>query len=646
MPVADNRLLAAILFADIAGYTALMQEDEQEAVRKLKRFRAGIEQIVPEHSGRIVQFYGDGCLLIFQSVLNAVRCSIALQEAFMADPSVPVRMGAHQGEVILEDENIYGSSVNLAARVESMSVPGAVLISEKIQDEIRNRPDIATISLGHFDFKNVQEPMQVFALQRDGLAVPEQGEITGKFKDQNRQQSIAVLPFENRSSDPEQEYFSDGISEEIIYGLAQVENLKVAGRASSFVFKGSGQAPVEIAKQLQVEKVLTGSVRTLGKRVRVGVQLINGSDGFEIWTKRYDRQVEDIFGIQDEIADQVVGALKINLLGHRKKQPLIRHRTEAVEAYRLYLQGRSYLDQRTHVDAALACFEEALAIDPDFADAHTSIAYAYFYRVVFGNYAPRLGFPKAEAAVQAALQLDPHVAEAQTMYGLVRFYYHYQWDEAQAHYERALVLQPNLADTYRVKAYYHSMILQLEEAVQCAEKAHQIEPMSFNNIISLADIYYRARRYAEAVQVLIPLVAKYPLHRMAREMLGTCHYLLGDMDRAREAFAGSTEMPVTIHLYSAARFVFALQDGQQALFDQYLAHLHAMQERIWISPTAFALAYFARGDIPKALAYYDEALAQKDPGLIYVNVDPLWARFRGLAQVQEILQRIGLIRKG
>ena len=435
-------MLAAILFADIAGYTALMQQNEATALLQLNHFKTSIESIVPRHKGQVIQFYGDGCLLIFSSVLNAIQCSIKLQRALQSNPSVPVRIGAHQGDVVMEAGNVFGDSVNIAARIESMGIPGAVLLSGKVQDELKNQPDIQMISLGRFEFKNVKQAVEVFAINQPGFAVPQKHEIKGKFKVQNTQKSIAVLAFENRSSDREQDYFCDGIAEEIIYGLSQLDNLKVAGRASSFSFKNSTATITEIAQQLKVATILEGSIRKMGNKVRITVQLINAADGFQIWTERYARELEDIFAIQDEIAQEVVQKLELTLLGKEKHQPLISRKTEDVAAYQLYLQGRSYLDQRTNIDAALSCFQKAVEIDPNFAAAYTSIAYAYFYKVVFNNFPPPQGFPEAEKAILKALSLDRSIAEAHTMHGLVKFYYNYDWEGARAEYEQALLCSP------------------------------------------------------------------------------------------------------------------------------------------------------------------------------------------------------------
>ena len=243
-----QRQLAAILFADIAGYTSLMQKDETNAAVLLRRFQHEIEKSVATNGGRVVNFYGDGVLCIFSNTLEAMRCAMVLQSNFQLEPKVPVRIGIHSGSIVFEKENVYGNSVNLTSRIESMGVPGAVLFSKKVRDDLKNQPELTMSSLGSFEFKNVDEPIELFALSNSGFIVPEREEMQGKFKENSLNKSIAVLPFSNMSGNPDEEYFSDGITEEIIHALAQIKELKVSGRTSAFSFKGKDIDLREVGK--------------------------------------------------------------------------------------------------------------------------------------------------------------------------------------------------------------------------------------------------------------------------------------------------------------------------------------------------------------------------------------------------------------
>ena len=291
------RQLAAILFADMTGYTALMQENEQLARLKRKRLKEVLELTITRYNGKILQNYGDGSLSIFQSAIDSVRCAIDIQHQLQEEPRVALRMGIHTGDVIIEEEAIYGDGVNLASRIESLAVSGGIFISEKVWGEIKNQEDISTREMGYFELKNVKQPVHVYAIANNGITVPSRDEVQGKTsKPANR---LAVLPFVNISADPENEYFSDGITEELLNALTRVEGLQVTSRTSAFAFKGRHDDIRDIAIRLNVDKVLEGSVRKAGNRVRISAQLINAADGYHIWSETYDRNLTDIFEVQD-----------------------------------------------------------------------------------------------------------------------------------------------------------------------------------------------------------------------------------------------------------------------------------------------------------------------------------------------------------
>ncbi|HET6723280.1 MAG TPA: adenylate/guanylate cyclase domain-containing protein, partial [Chitinophagaceae bacterium] len=270
------RQLAAILFADMTGYTALMQENETLARSKRKRFKDVLESMIQEYDGKILQYYGDGSLSIFNSAINSINCAISIQQQLQTEPKVELRIGIHTGDVVIEEESIFGDGVNLASRIESMAVPGGIFISEKVYDEIKNHENIKTREMGFFELKNVKQPVHLFAIANEGIVVPSRDELKGKTKQPTNR--LAVLPFVNMSADPENEYFSDGITEELLNALTKVDGLQVTSRTSAFAFKGTKDDIREIAIKLNVDKILEGSVRKAGNRVRITTQLINAAD--------------------------------------------------------------------------------------------------------------------------------------------------------------------------------------------------------------------------------------------------------------------------------------------------------------------------------------------------------------------------------
>ncbi|WP_340200875.1 adenylate/guanylate cyclase domain-containing protein [Ascidiimonas sp. W6] len=635
----STRRLAAIVFVDIEGYTAMMQKDEDNALKVVKNFRKNIDTCVPKYNGEIIQYYGDGCLLIFNSALEAIKCSKSLQQSFKGiPPEVPVRIGIHLGDIVVESGNIFGDNVNIAARIESMSIAGAILLSEKVRNELINQPHIKLESLGSYEFKNVETPIEVFAYVREGFTMPKKSEIAGKFKIQNEEKSIAVLAFKNQSSDSEQEYFSEGIAEEIIYGLSKLDNLKVAGRMSSFSFKDSKETLAEIAEQLKVNHILEGTVRKAGSRIRVNVQCVNVVNGFQIWTERFDRELKDVFSIQDEIAEKVVEKMKISLLGQEKGQNIISRKTENVEAYELYLQGRGYLDKRTSVEQALSCFNKAIGIDPNFAAAYTGVAYAYFYKVIFDNYEPRIGWPKAAIAIQKALSFDDSNAEAHTMKAKMDFYFHHHPEKARLEYEKAVMLQPKFADTYRVKSYFHIMMDEQELAIENAKKCLELDPLSFNNNFSLGDIYYRSKRYLDAIEVFEKMNRIYPQDITVQIMLGVLYYMIDAPEKSNQILDQINPQSIGLDVYANERFVVAARSGNKELAREHLKRLVKTKSENWVSPTVISILYFSLEENENGLESLYQAAKDNDPVLHMITVLPLWDDYTKLPSVKAFLK--------
>ena len=296
------------MFTDMVGYTALMQKDEQLAKSQRDRHRSVLTKYIALHNGEILQYYGDGTLTIFNSAIEAVNAAIEIQLDLKNEPTVPLRIGIHLGDIVYDEEGVYGDGVNISSRIESLSAAGGILISEKINDEIKNHPEIKSQSLGRFHLKNVLKPVEIFAITNEGIIVPSAEETHQKSGCADR--SIAVLPFLNMSSDADNEYFSDGISEDLINALTRVEGLKVTSRTSSFAYKNTSLDIMQIGKDLRVTHILEGSVRRAGNKVRIAAQLIGTEDGFHIWSETYDRSLEDIFQVQDEISNIIANKLK------------------------------------------------------------------------------------------------------------------------------------------------------------------------------------------------------------------------------------------------------------------------------------------------------------------------------------------------
>ena len=447
------RKLVAIMFADMTGFTAMMQEDEAKAKILRNRQQQTLENLIPGHNGTIVQFFGDGTLSIFDSAIDAVKCGIEIQKELQKEPKVKLRIGIHSGDVVYDTKGLYGDCVNIASRIESISVPGGVLISDKIFDEVKNHVDIKTVPLGKVTLKNVKRPIEVHAIANEGLVIPTTVQIGIKA---GSDKSIAILPFVNMSADPENEYFSDGISEEILNSLTHVEGIRVTARTSSFSFKGKNEDVREIGNKLGVSNVLEGTVRRAGKKIRINVQLISAVDGYQIWSEAYDSELEDIFQVQDEIACKIVNRLKVNFAVNEKTEPVIKPSTENIEAYNLYLKGRYYWNKSNPEDIlrAIKTFEEAIQLDPNFALPYCALSYCYSFMGSSGLMPPAEAYPKAKDCTLKAIELDPNHAESHLSLATIKFYHNWDFEGAEASLKKAADLGLNSSLFNQVQGWF------------------------------------------------------------------------------------------------------------------------------------------------------------------------------------------------
>ena len=386
------RRLAAIMFTDIVGYTQMMHDNEIAAAAIRQRHRDIFQKEHQRCNGEILQYYGDGTLSIFKSAVEAVECAIKMQQQFFVEPGgqtgevVPLRIGIHLGDIVFDDNDVYGDGVNLASRVESLGVPGCILISEKVNYAIKSQASIETQSLGYFEFKNITDPIEIFSISNKGIKIPDRSQLKGKLKENKK--SVAVLPFVNMSSDPENEYFSDGIAEEILNALVKVEGLQVTARTSSFSFKGKNLDVREIGRQLGVGHILEGSVRKAGNRVRITAQLVSSVDGYHFFSETYDRTLEDIFAVQDEIASTITNRLREHLGEEEHKEKLVTAPTMNMEAYETYLRGLFYFNQFGDDEAmtkAIPYFENAIEMQPDFGLPHARLGICYLFQAMGGK---------------------------------------------------------------------------------------------------------------------------------------------------------------------------------------------------------------------------------------------------------------------
>ncbi|HET9744083.1 MAG TPA: tetratricopeptide repeat protein [Chitinophagaceae bacterium] len=633
------RQLAAILFADMTGYTALMQENEHLARSKRKRFKDVLEATIQQHDGKILQYYGDGSLSIFNSAINSVNCAISIQQQLQLDPKVDLRIGIHTGDVVIEEESVYGDGVNLASRIESMGVPGAVFISGKVYDEIKNHDKIKTQELGYFELKNVKDPVRIYAISNEGIIVPAKHELQGKTKQPvNR---LAVLPFVNMSADPENEYFSDGITEELLNALTRVDGLQVTSRTSAFSFKGKHDDIREIGRKLNVDKILEGSVRKAGNRVRITAQLINAADGYHIWSENYDRNLDDIFEVQDEISSIIANRLRENLSLTKQGEHLVKASTKNVEAYTLYLKGMHFYNKLTPPDyyKAIEFFEEAIRLEPNYAQAYALIASAYAYLGVTGQAQPEKAFEIVRNYSEKALQLDDSIAESHVAKATMHLMYDNNWQAGYDLLQTAIRLNPASTAAYEMLAMYHVFTGNIPEAVKVMEHASQIDPLSPQANHFLAEMYLFADRYDDAITVADKLLEINPQMRIAIETKGWCMGMKGDWQTALEYFKEVHRL--TNHpLKGLSPLGYAYAKLGQT--DKALEIIARIEQRQREEPDVIVdgdlmIIWWAMGDIDKVLYYFGKSIGKRFSAVnFFLNYPPV----RGLANEPEIKKLI------
>ncbi len=530
------RQLVAIVFADMAGYTALMQENELLAKSKRKRVKEVLDATIEKYHGKILQYYGDGSLSIFKSAIDAVNFAVNIQHQLLQSPKVDLRIGIHTGDVSVEDGSIYGDGVNIASRVESLAVSGSVFISEKVYDEVKNQNHITAKELGFFELKNVTHPMRVYAITNDGMIVPTRAELTGKTKQPSNR--LAVLPFVNMSADPENEYFSDGITEELLNALTKVEGLQVTSRTSVFAFKGKNDDIRDIAIKLNVDKILEGSVRKSGNRVRITAQLINAADGYHLWSENYDRNLTDIFEVQDEISAIITNKLRENFAPTQQNEPLVKVPNKNIEAYTQYLRALHYWNKVTPADTrkAIECFEKAIELEPEYAQAYAMAAGAYSNLGATGQMLPQQAFEIVRRYADKALALDSLIAEGHIAKASLYLFYEWKWQESYVALRKAITLNPGATAAYQLLAFYYIIMGQKEDAIKIMEEAVRIDPLSPIMNQFLGNAYIFAERYDDAIRKADMLLEMNPEMRISIELKAWATGMKGDWKKALELF--------------------------------------------------------------------------------------------------------------
>jgi len=677
-----SRQLAAIMFTDIDGYTTLMQQNEEKAIQTRDKHRSIFNSTTEKHQGRILQYYGDGTLSIFDSAIDAVKCGIEMQLGFQEDPHVPVRIGIHTGDIIFSEEEIIGDSVNIASRIESLAFPGSVFISDKVYDEIKNQESIKTSMLKTFKLKNVEKPIEVYAISNVGLIVPKSEDIEGKIDtdfvsfeekqkrhkskirkgislaititttlavlifvylkfgpnsssfSEKQEKSIAVLAFENMSGDPDQEYFSDGISEEILNSLANVDGLKVAGRTSAFSFKGKKEDIHSIGEKLNVKMVLEGSVRKAGNRVRITAQLINVEDGFHIWSDTYDMDMEDIFAVQEDIANRIVEKLKLQV----QMSAIGGGGTDNLEAYELFLKG-IYFHSRDFLSAkkAMESFQKAVELDPEYAEAYALIGEMYIVYAGYGLMPPVEAYANARAAAQKAISLNEQEPRAHKALAYVHFTSDWNWETALSEYNKAVQYGLPIPDQFIT--YYDIFVNKdYDHAVRVSEQMVETDPLNIESHWHLGLMNYFSGRFEEALVSFNNALELDPNYSEGHHWKGAILGYLGKYDEAIYSLEKALEITQGQGPANFDLLVLKIQMGKKNEALQTLNDWENSGEHI--NPMDPAMLY-ALLDMPdKAIFWLEESYRERAIMTVSLKFYWIWDSLRDDPRFIEIYDRM------
>lgn len=541
-----QRRLTAILAADLVGYTGLMSGDEAGTLRRLTELRQDvIEPLIAKHRGHLVKLMGDGFLVEFASLVDAVECAVAWQTAVgdrQSDQAqggrLAFRIGVNLGDVIVEDDDIYGDGVNVASRLEGLAQPGGICLSGDAYRQVRGKVDIAFMDMGERALSNVAEPIRVYSVVADGGATDLAPMVARPLRPDD-QPSIAVLPFDNMSGDPEQQYFADGIAEDIITSLSRLSRLLVIARNSSFIYRGRPVKVQAVAEELGVRYVVEGSVRKSGNRVRISGQLIDCTTGGHLWAERFDRELTDIFAVQDEVTAEIVSALALELTVDERSR-LHRTGTDNLAAYDHLLRGHEQYRLRSAEGTrqAKAMYEKAVALDPKFVAAWASLADCHLMDHInrWHETADR-PLTKAYELAQKAVALDESSSQALVALGNVNLWQK-RHDRAIADLRKAIALDPNLSYAYIVLGSALHYAGKSQEGIAQIDRGLSLDPHFADIYLHwLALAYFQLDRYEEAIAFLHRRLIRKPDTDVSRVLLAASYGQLGRLEDAKAQWA-------------------------------------------------------------------------------------------------------------
>ena len=683
----QTRRLVAIMFTDIQGYTALMQQDENRAIQIREKHRAVFNKLTEKFHGKILQYYGDGTLSIFDSAIDAVNCGMKMQFAFQKHPSIPVRIGIHTGDILFSDEEIIGDGVNVASRIESIAIPGSVFVSGKVYDEIKNHTAIQTQPLQSFTFKNVDKPIEVFAITNKGLVIPEPIKpekeiqkidppkvasksitrspkkrirwiagmaliavlsIAGIFLVQNQKSvtinSIAVLPLVDVSDDPQQDYFSDGMTEALIAELSKIGALRVISRTSVMQYKDTQKSVPEIANELKIDAIVEGSVIRAGNKIRVVAQLIGAFPERHIWAQTFDRDLDDVLSLYSEVAEAIADEIEIAIAPEEKMRIMDRSKVNP-EALEAYLQGVYHANNKSGhgLFTSLKYLQSAIEIDSTFADAYAWLAYTYIEIGNFGIQSSKETYSKAKEAAEKALTLNDNLYVAHASLGMVKMVYDFDWESAEREFKKALEINSNSTLSMEWYADYLFARGKYNESLNLLKRSIDLDPFSTSSILHLGQVYLLNGNYDLAIEEINRVIELDPNFMMAYIFLGNAYAEKGMFDKGMEYINKAKNMAGGSNYFTAISLgLIYVKSGETEKALNIVKELESVSEQnsvvmIWIS-----VIYAALDKKDQALSWLNKSYEERSSSLFLLNIFREFENLKSEPKFINLQRKIGL----
>jgi len=676
----EDRRHIAVMFTDIVGYTALMGSDEDKAFEMLKRNHTIHETLIKKHNGTLIKEVGDGTLASFPLASDAVRCALDIQKEAKSQ-QIPLKIGIHEGEMVMADEDVLGDGVNVASRLQEISADGSITISGRVYSDVKNKTGIKTKFIGDKRLKNVDDPVKVYEVVCEELVIkkPTINQVFGKSKIRllyyiipglvliiaatliwqlvpttetsptnreasvDKEISIAVLPFDNLSGDPDQEVMCDGLTEEIIHHLSTIEDFnKVISRNSIMTFKDTYKKTPEIAEELGVNILLEGSYRQSGNRLRITVQLIEAESDKHLWSEIYENPIGDIFDIQTDIAQKIAQELK-KILSPEEIEKIGKKPTENLEAYNLYLKGRYFWNKRTApgFQTGIEYFHQAIEKDPTYSLAYAGISDCYNLLGWHDLLPPEEVYPKAKAAAEKALMMDETLSQAHASLAYVKMLYDWDWNTAEREFKRALDLNPNYAEAHQWYSEYLAYIGRYDESIREAKRAQELDPLSLSINHNLGLVFYEAHQFDLAIEKYQKVLQMDPSFIVTYNYLGLAYAgkkMYNDAISKVQMAIDLTEKQSPLYVGTLA-FIYASL-GNTVEAEEVLEHLLELSQHRYIAPVSLAIIYGAMGQMDQAFDWMEKGYKVRDDFMMTLKTEPRLNSLRSDPRFQDLLERM------